>query len=82
MGSQFTNKLTCVEFNKAWQIGFAKEAWLVDCQTKPLFIHQIIELLSPLKIHGYLDAKPLKTTPFEKRTCNYFLTSIFLDLTV
>jgi hypothetical protein len=36
----------------------------------------------PLKIHGYLGAKPLKTTPSEKRTCNYFLTSIFLDLTV
>jgi hypothetical protein len=29
-----------------------------------------------------LGAKPLKTTPFDKRTCNYFLTSNFLDLTV
>jgi hypothetical protein len=29
-----------------------------------------------------LGAKPLKTTPSEKRTCNYFLTSIFLDLIV
>ena len=39
-------------------------------------------LYQPLKIHGYLDVKPLKTTPSEKRSCNYFLISIFLDLTV
>jgi hypothetical protein len=30
----------------------------------------------------YLGAKQLKTTPSEKRTCNYFLTSIFLNITI
>jgi hypothetical protein len=43
-------------------------------------------LLTPkdswVKIHGYLGANPLKTISSEKRTCNYFLTSIFLDLTI
>jgi hypothetical protein len=29
-----------------------------------------------------LGAKSLKTTPSEKKTYNYFLTSIFLDLKV
>jgi hypothetical protein len=29
-----------------------------------------------------LGAKPLKTTPDEKMTCNYFLTSILLNLIV
>jgi hypothetical protein len=29
-----------------------------------------------------LGAKPLKTIPSEKMTCNYFLTNIFLDLAV
>jgi hypothetical protein len=42
----------------------------------------ILETFKPLKIHGYLDGKPLKTTTSEKKICNYFLTSIFLDLTV
>ena len=46
-----------------------------------VYIDQCL-LYQSLKIYGYLDAKPLKTTHPEKRTYNYVLTSIFLDLTV
>ena len=35
-----------------------------------------------LKIHGYLGAKLLKTIPSKKRTCNNFLTSISIDLSI
>jgi hypothetical protein len=47
-----------------------------------MWLAPIAVKLLTLKIHGYLGAKLLKTTPSEKRTCNYFLTSIFLDPTV
>jgi hypothetical protein len=45
-----------------------------------VFLVQCLNQDQSLKIHEYLGAKLLKITFFEKSTCNYFLTSISLDL--
>jgi hypothetical protein len=49
----------------------------VGCVLLGFSLHSV--LINP---QGYFGAKPLNTTPSKKRTYDYFLTSIFLDLSV